>query len=138
MTTIKTKRWTEISIFVEWWSVSYFINWFMASSVSIFDQNVYSTKSFNWSFKIVKWLRIYKFLFFKVQILNFFKFIFLSFRSGYRKTLKSLPKYIYNGHFFGYIFPPFKWLPEYKWRQDFGFDLMSGFTTGVMLIPQGF
>jgi hypothetical protein len=35
------------------------------------------------------------------------------------------------------LFPILRWLPAYNWKRDFVCDLMSGFTVGVMQVPQG-
>lgn len=35
------------------------------------------------------------------------------------------------------IFPMFQWLPKYKWHTDLFHDIVSGFTVGIMHIPQG-
>uniref|UniRef100_A0A1B6L5G6 STAS domain-containing protein n=2 Tax=Graphocephala atropunctata TaxID=36148 RepID=A0A1B6L5G6_9HEMI len=35
------------------------------------------------------------------------------------------------------LIPVLKWLPTYKWKQDFLGDIISGFTVAVMHIPQG-
>ena len=35
------------------------------------------------------------------------------------------------------LVPILSWLPKYKWKENFANDLVSGFTVGVMQVPQG-
>ncbi|XP_053691118.1 prestin-like [Sabethes cyaneus] len=35
------------------------------------------------------------------------------------------------------VFPIFAWLPEYRWKSYFTADLLSGWTVGLMQLPQG-
>jgi len=35
------------------------------------------------------------------------------------------------------LVPILQWLPKYNWKGDFINDLVSGFTVGVMHVPQG-
>eukprot|EP00095_Tigriopus_kingsejongensis_P001338 snap_masked-scaffold1057_size73593-processed-gene-0.5 protein:Tk01338 transcript:snap_masked-scaffold1057_size73593-processed-gene-0.5-mRNA-1 annotation:"Prestin" len=35
------------------------------------------------------------------------------------------------------LFPILEWLPNYRWREDFVYDVAGGFTVAVMHIPQG-
>lgn len=36
------------------------------------------------------------------------------------------------------FFPILNWLPKYSWKKNFLYDLISGLTTGIMLVSQGF
>lgn len=36
------------------------------------------------------------------------------------------------------MFPIFSWLPKYDFKRDLISDIISGFTVGVMHIPQGY
>ncbi|KAH7728761.1 CRE-SULP-5 protein [Aphelenchoides avenae] len=59
------------------------------------------------------------------------------FRAGVRRyCLPCLSSKNFFNSLVGFL-PILRWLPQYKWREDFLMDFCSGFTTGVLFVPQG-